>query len=123
MVSGSASFVSVYGLRSDLLRSFGSWIPVHHDHFVGAATVARHRAACEHVIKGCRHLCRVGTIDPDLDVATSADPSDKNDQTGSSDPGLDLCVCRFSHATSKNDQDPRSAWIGGCGQLWRLSTV
>jgi len=28
MVSGYASFVSVYGLKSDLLRSFRSWITV-----------------------------------------------------------------------------------------------
>ena len=88
-----SSFESVYGPVGLLLRAIGLKICIHDDQIVGSGAFSRHRGAGEHMIKGCRYRYCVGAMDPDLHVATSADPSDKNDQTGSADPCLDRCIC------------------------------
>ena len=58
-----------------------------------------------------------------LKICVHGDPSDKNDQTRSTDTCLDRCMGWFSHTASKNGQGPRSAWIGICGHHWVLNSL
>ena len=88
-----SSFGSVYGLVRLLLRVIRLKICIHDDQIVRSGSLSRHRGAGEHMIKRCRYRYCVGAMDPDLHIATGSDPSDKNDQTRSTDPCLDRCIC------------------------------